>query len=171
MNQKSEQGTGAFLSQLRSERGWTQRELAERLSVTDKAVSRWETGRGLPDIQSLKDLSRLFHVTIKEILTGQRLEPTERGTAAERNLEEALDRAERQSERQAAAQILMSLLSFVCLLISLKLFYNGALAADAFQTSPSVLAGGKLWNLADWLRLFLLAGMTLLSLRGLGNSQ
>lgn len=169
MNQKSDQGAGAFLSQLRNEKGWTQRELAERLSVTDKAVSRWETGRGLPDVQSLKNLSRLFHVTINEILAGQRLEPEERRTAAERNLEEALERAERQSEQQAATQVLMGLLSLLCLLISLKLFYNGALAADAFQTSPSVLAGGGLWNLADWLRLFLLAGMTLFSLRGLGK--
>lgn len=169
MNQQSDQGTSAFLSQLRNERGWTQRQLAEQLSVTDKAVSRWETGRGLPDIQSLKSLSRLFHVTINEILAGQRLEPEERRAAAERNLEEALEQAERQSERQAATQVLMSLLSLLCLLISLKLFYNSGLAADVFQTSPSVLAGGELWNLADWARLFLLAGMTLFSLRGLGK--
>ena len=41
---------GSFVAQLRKERGLTQKELAQRLHVTDKAVSKWETGRGFPDL-------------------------------------------------------------------------------------------------------------------------
>ena len=44
------QKIGCFIAALRREKGWTQRELATRLGVTDKAVSRWETGKGLPDL-------------------------------------------------------------------------------------------------------------------------
>ncbi|NPV42659.1 MAG: helix-turn-helix transcriptional regulator [Firmicutes bacterium] len=48
---------GLFISSMRKEKSMTQKELAERLSVTDKAVSRWETGKGFPDVFILKNLS------------------------------------------------------------------------------------------------------------------
>ena len=51
---------GAFLVQLRKERGLTQRELAERLYVSDKTVSKWERAQGLPDIKELRGLYKLM---------------------------------------------------------------------------------------------------------------
>ena len=45
---------GAFISELRKERGWTQLELAQKLNVTDKAVSKWERGAGFPDIKLIE---------------------------------------------------------------------------------------------------------------------
>lgn len=69
------QKTGSFISALRRERGWTQKELAERLGVTDKAVSRWETGKGLPDVSLLKPLSDALGVTVNELLSGEAVEP------------------------------------------------------------------------------------------------
>lgn len=65
---------GGWIAQLRREKGYTQRELAQRLSVTDKAVSRWETGKGLPDTGLLQALSKELDVTVGELLSGQRLE-------------------------------------------------------------------------------------------------
>lgn len=65
--------TGKFIAQLRKEKGLTQQELAEKLNVTDKAVSRWETGRGLPDADSMLSLSDFFGVTINELLGGKRI--------------------------------------------------------------------------------------------------
>lgn len=62
----------SFILNLRKENNMTQQELADKLHVTDKAVSKWETGRGLPDIGTLKDLAELFNVTEKEILNGER---------------------------------------------------------------------------------------------------
>ena len=64
--------TGNFIASLRKERGLTQQELADFLHVTDKAVSRWETGRGLPDAESMLALSTFFNVTINELLLGKR---------------------------------------------------------------------------------------------------
>ena len=58
---------GTFILNLRKERNMTQQELADKLHVTDKAVSKWETGRGIPDIQTLKDLGKEFNVTEKVI--------------------------------------------------------------------------------------------------------
>lgn len=48
--------TGRFIAELRKQKGFTQKELAEKLMVTDKAISRWETGKGLPDTSLLKPL-------------------------------------------------------------------------------------------------------------------
>ena len=64
---------GTFLSQLRREKGMTQKDLAEKLFVSDKAVSKWERGLSLPDVALLQPLADLMGVTISELLSGQRI--------------------------------------------------------------------------------------------------
>ena len=65
---------GAFVAQLRKEQGLTQRDLADRLHVTDKAVSKWETGRGFPDVKLLEPLAQVLEVSLVELLQGARTE-------------------------------------------------------------------------------------------------
>ena len=64
--------TGQLISELRKEKGLTQKQLADALNVTDKAVSKWERGLSFPDISMLEPLSDLLGVTIMEILAGER---------------------------------------------------------------------------------------------------
>lgn len=64
---------GAFLSEERKKQGMTQKELAEKLFVTDKAVSKWENGGGLPDITLLVPLAEALQVTVAELLACERL--------------------------------------------------------------------------------------------------
>lgn len=66
---------GEFLYTLRKERGMTQAELAEALGVTNKAVSKWETGEAMPETALLLPISRIFGVTVDELLDGKRAEP------------------------------------------------------------------------------------------------
>ena len=66
--------TGRFIAELRKQKGFTQKELAEKLIVTDKAISRWETGKGLPDTSLLKPLGDVLGVSITELLSGKRIE-------------------------------------------------------------------------------------------------
>ena len=61
------------LVQLRKSRNMTQDELAEALYVSRAAVSKWESGRGLPSIDSLKDIAKFFSVSIDELLSGEKL--------------------------------------------------------------------------------------------------
>ena len=61
------------LQELRKSRGLTQEELAEALYVSRTAVSKWESGRGYPSIDSLKEISRYFSVTIDDLLSGEKL--------------------------------------------------------------------------------------------------
>lgn len=66
------QKTGDFIKTLRKENNMTQLELAKKLNCTDKAISRWETGKGLPDADMLLSLSDIFGVSINEILLGEK---------------------------------------------------------------------------------------------------
>ena len=63
---------GAFIRQLRQEKGWTQKQLAENLLVTDKAVSRWERGLGFPDIQFLEPLADTLDVSMQELISAKK---------------------------------------------------------------------------------------------------
>lgn len=63
---------GSFLAELRKEKGLTQKELAEKLFVSDKAVSKWETGGSIPDVALLMPLSKLLGVTVPELLECRR---------------------------------------------------------------------------------------------------
>lgn len=64
--------TKNVLAKLRKERGWSQDELAEKIFVTRQAISRWETGETLPNVESLKQLSILYDVSINTLLGSPR---------------------------------------------------------------------------------------------------
>ena len=61
---------GKYIRKKRIEKGMTQQQLAEKIQVTEKAVSRWETGRGVPDISLLEPLAEELHVSVTELVTG-----------------------------------------------------------------------------------------------------
>ena len=63
--------TGKVIKELREKKQLTQKELAEKLSVSEKTISKWETNKGLPDIGILEDLSKSLGVSIAELLTGE----------------------------------------------------------------------------------------------------
>ena len=63
--------TGTTIRNLREQKNLTQKQLAERLCVSDKTISKWETGRGLPDISILMELAAALGVSVPELLTGE----------------------------------------------------------------------------------------------------
>ncbi|MDE6470114.1 MAG: helix-turn-helix domain-containing protein, partial [Eubacterium sp.] len=65
---------GKFIKEQRSLKELTQKQLAEKLGVTDKAISRWETGKGIPDVSLLIPLSNVLEVSVNEILLGEKIE-------------------------------------------------------------------------------------------------
>lgn len=83
--------TGEFIQKLRKEKKMTQQQLADMLKVTNKAVSKWETGKGYPDIDSMLGLSRVFDVSINELLSAKRIHS---------------DRGERDAQKTVATEFL-----------------------------------------------------------------
>lgn len=63
---------GSFIKELRNSQNMTQKDLAERINCTDKAISRWETGRGVPEVSLLMPLSKTLGVSVNELLMGER---------------------------------------------------------------------------------------------------
>lgn len=87
--------TGRFIAELRKQKGFTQKELAEKLIVTDKAISRWETGKGLPDTSLLKPLGDVLGVSITELLSGKRIEEVDMKEQADNIILESLNYSKR----------------------------------------------------------------------------
>lgn len=82
--------TGKFIAELRKEKGYTQEQLGDKIGVTNKTISRWETGIYLPPADALLALGELFHVSVNEILSGKRLNEAEYKEAAEQNLTQTI---------------------------------------------------------------------------------
>ena len=135
------------LQELRKSRGLTQEELAEALFVSRTAVSKWESGRGYPSIDSLKEISRYFSVTIDELICP----------------EEILSAAE--AEKQAFAGRTMSFLSntldlLTAVLLFLPVFGNGT---DA----PSAVSLFGLTGVHAWVKIVFFISICLTALNGL----
>ncbi len=80
------QKIGEFLKELRKQNNMTQEQLGERVGVTNKTISRWETGKYMPPIECLKLLSDIYHISINEIVTGEKLNEENYKEAAENNI-------------------------------------------------------------------------------------
>ncbi len=123
---------GSFLAELRKEHEMTQAELGEKLGVTNKTVSRWETGNYMPPVEMLEELSSLYGLTINELLEGRKLSTEEYKEAAETNIKETLkastfDLKEKQEffkkkwRKEHLSTIIACTAAWIVLLIALKL--------------------------------------------------
>ena len=121
--------TGCFIAQLRKELGLTQKELAEKLEVTDKAISRWETGKGLPDTSLLKPLAEIFGVSVGELLSGKRMDDSQIKSQADHIILESLGYEERQEKWKGILRYV-----FLGILVALGGFFF-ALVLARFATS------------------------------------
>ena len=74
---------GGFIAALRKANGMTQKDLADRLNVSDKTVSRWERDEGTPDLSLIPVIAEIFGVTCDELLRGERRSPEERNAPQE----------------------------------------------------------------------------------------
>lgn len=81
---------GKFLAELRHEQGMTQAELGEKIGISSKTISRWETGTYLPPVEMLLLLSDCYQVSINELLSGKRLDADTYPEQAEENLKTVL---------------------------------------------------------------------------------
>lgn len=105
---------GNFIAFLRKEKNLTQRELAAHLGITDRAVSKWENGRGLPDLSLLVPLCEVLGITVNELLCGERIEKEDLPEKAQDTLLDALTDSHKKAK--TTKWRLLALLSAIVLL-------------------------------------------------------
>lgn len=101
---------GAFVAQLRKEKGLMQKELAEKLYVSDKAVSKWERGKGLPEVSLMLPLCASLGITVNDLLSGERVSGTNYQKKAEENMMDLMKENEENKRRM--------ILSVICAVIT-----------------------------------------------------
>ena len=82
----NQEKTGKFIAEMRRKQNLTQKQLAEKIGVSDKTVSKWETGRSMPDNAILLDICLILDISVNELLCGEKLDELEYHIKAEENI-------------------------------------------------------------------------------------
>ena len=134
--------TGQFISDIRKEKGLTQKQLADEIGVSDKAISRWETGRGMPDTSIMADLCKVLDISINELLSGQRLSSVDYNGKAEENMVELI-KSNENVKRQGRNAVIGTVVGIVllCLFIYLITIISGGVGMIIyFIDAPSLVS-------------------------------
>lgn len=108
---------GKFISECRKEKNMTQAQLAEKLNITDRAVSKWETGRGMPDSSIMLELCSELGITVNELLSGERLKMEDYQLKFEENLLAVQREKEECDRRMLKLEIVIGILSTAAFLV------------------------------------------------------
>ena len=141
---------GQFIAEVRKSRNMTQIELAEKLNVTDKAVSRWERGLGFPDIHTLEPLADALGVGIAELMQGKKNADAE-PIRAEKVEEILLDTIRLSNAHSKPARVTGTAILMIFAVFAAWLF--GVLVTDWNVLNlivPSILAGLLAWAVPIW---------------------
>ena len=106
---------GKFIAAKRKEQNLTQMELAEKLNITDRAISKWECGRAMPDSSIMLELCEILHISVNELLSGEELEMNNYNKQAEKNLIEMKKQKEESDRRLLTIEILIGIVSVIFL--------------------------------------------------------
>lgn len=126
---------GAFIAMNRKKKGYTQEQLAEKLGVTNKTISRWENGHYMPDLSLLEPLSKELDITLNELLAGEEIVKEEAMEYSEQNLIQTIDYTDKKIKNEHKK-------------ISLFIFGIGILISlCAFTVFPSESSWGSIYSM------------------------
>ncbi len=140
---------GAFIAQCRKEKNLTQMQLAELLEITSQAVSKWENGRGMPDVSLLQPLCDALGISLNELFSGEHISAKEYKGKAEENISRLFK--EKQIASLKPVKYLFSICANVALLVAVTELAAG-LIGNIFSSS---ILEPMLINVSVWLVLFL----------------
>ncbi len=104
---------GNFIAECRKKKKLTQLELAEKLNITDRAISKWETGKGMPDVSLMLDLCSILEISVNELLSGEVIEMNEYNKKAEETLLEMVKKEEQYNKKLFFAMYVIGIVGTV----------------------------------------------------------
>lgn len=125
---------GLFIATQRKNKNLSQKQLAERINVTDKAISRWETGKGMPEVSLLQPLANELGVSLSELLNGELLEQNEASKCADQIIVDTMKKSNRKSKLLIVAISLVLVLSVIIGAISI-----GKSKPNTFENIPKTI--------------------------------
>ena len=129
---------GKFIAERRRQAGLTQMQLAERLSITDRAVSKWERGRAMPDSSIMLELCDLLGISVNDLLCGEVVTMENYKEEMEKAILETVKQKQEADRRMLSLEIVIGVLSMIILL--------------------SATATAAYLDMADWIRVVLIVG-------------
>ncbi len=122
MNQEK---IGKFIAKCRKEKSFTQSELADKLNISNKAISKWETGRGIPDASIMLELCTYLGITVNELLSGEKLEEGEYKEKANENIINIAKESEKNKKvKNKIIIVLTIIIIFSILLLITNIIYR-----------------------------------------------
>lgn len=122
MNQEK---IGKFIAKCRKEKSFTQSELADKLNISNKAISKWETGRGMPDASIMLELCAYLGITVNELLSGEKLEEGEYKEKANENIINIAKESEKNKKvKNKIIIVLTIIIIFSILLLITNIIYR-----------------------------------------------
>ncbi len=127
---------GKFIAECRKKNNLTQMQLAEKLNITDRAISKWENGKGMPDSSIMLDLCNELKISVNELLSGEVLEMNNYNEKLENNLIDMVKQKEESDKRLLTMEIVIGVLAGLVLFI--------------------LIFVASFVEMADWLRILLI---------------
>jgi len=128
---------GKFIANRRKEAGLTQAQLAQRLNITDRAVSKWETGRAMPDSSIMLALCEVLSISVNDLLSGEVISSTDYRDELEKKLVEMVKQKEQNDRQLLTLECLIGVLSVLILL--LPIMVGALLPEDSVEDWQRVL--------------------------------
>lgn len=138
---------GKFIATERKTQGFTQRQLADLLGISDKTVSKWETGKGLPEVSLMIPLCETLHITVNDLLSGERVSESDYQKKAEDNMMDLIKENEENKKQM--------ILSVICGTITIIAVCSLVIIASYMDLPMAV-------------RILLIAGACLTAVAGIG---
>jgi transcriptional regulator with XRE-family HTH domain/DNA-directed RNA polymerase subunit RPC12/RpoP len=105
--------TGKFIARIRKEHSLTQKQLGDILNISDKTVSKWECGKGFPEISLIQPLCNVLEISINELFSAEKISDAEFKTKAEDNIMKAIEKEVQENKKKVVISIIMMVITLI----------------------------------------------------------
>lgn len=130
---------GRFIAECRKKKNLTQVQLAEKLNITDRAVSKWETGKSMPDSSVMLGLCEILEISVNDLLSGEVITMNNYNKEAEKNLLEVIKQKEQSDRNLLRVEWVVGILSLIVLFV--PIIIASVLPMEEWQRTVLIFAG------------------------------